>query len=64
MCYWEGSVITNVLAARLFCVTVEIFLFVSPRGLGGGPEHENTEDKQDGQPHLWTTNKLEIRWHR
>lgn len=52
MCYWEGLVITNVLAAWLFRVTVEIFLLVSPRWLGGGPEHEDAEDKQNGQPHL------------
>lgn len=54
MCYWEGSVITNVLAAWLFRVTVEIFLLVSPRGLGGGPQHKDPEDKEDGQPHLWS----------
>lgn len=52
MCYWEGSVVTNVLAAWLLGITVEIFLLISPRRLGSGPEHEDAEDKQDGQPHL------------
>lgn len=57
MCYWEGSVIANVLAAWLFRVTVEIFLLVSPRGLGGGSQHKDPEDKEDGQPHLWIKNE-------
>lgn len=64
MCYWEGSVITNVLAAWLFGVTVEIFLLISPRRLGGGPEHEDAEDKQDGQPHLRSKRNLGKRPHQ
>lgn len=58
MCYWEGSVVTNVLTAWLLGVTVEIFLLISPRRLGGGPEHEDAEDKQDGQPHLQSERNL------
>lgn len=54
VCDGEGSVVTNILAAGLFGVAVEIFLFVSPRWLGCSPEHQDTEDKQDGQPHLWS----------
>lgn len=64
MCYWEGSVITNVLAAWLFGVTVKIFLLISPRRLGGGPEHEDAEDKQDGQPHLQSKRNLGKRPHQ
>lgn len=48
----ECLVITDVLATRLFSVTVEIFLFVPPRRLGGRSEDQDAENKQDGQPHL------------
>lgn len=61
VCYREGSVITNVLATRLFSVTVKIFLFISPRRLSCSPQHQDTEDKQDGQPHLCRKNKTHIK---
>lgn len=57
MRYRESFVITDVLAARLFSVTVKIFLFVSPRRLSSCPKYQDTEDKQDGQPHLWSQNQ-------
>lgn len=48
----ERPVVANVLAARLLSVAVEILLLVAPRRLGGRPEHQDAEDKQDGEPHL------------
>lgn len=48
----ERSVIADVLAAGLLGVAVEIFLFVTPRRLRRRPEHQDTEDEEDGQPHL------------
>lgn len=57
MRYRESFVITDVFAARLFSVTIKIFLFVSPRRLCSCPKYQDTEDKQDGQPHLWSKNQ-------
>ncbi|KAJ0005281.1 hypothetical protein NQD34_011495, partial [Periophthalmus magnuspinnatus] len=52
VCDGEGAVITHVLTARLFSVTVKIFLLVAPGRLGRGAQNQDPEDEQDGQPHL------------
>ena len=52
MRYWEGPVVADVFTAGLDGVTGEVLLFVSPGRLGRSAQDEDSEDEQNGQPHL------------